>query len=68
MEQNKKVRLLRFIGIICWFLALFILMDGKKAKEEQAAEEAKQNAIVMEMEEKEQAGTGEENTMIFPSK
>ena len=57
----------RFIGLVCWFLALFMLFDGHQKKKALEAEEAKQNAIVMEMEEKNHAGEGIESTVIFPA-
>ena len=61
MDQRKKrARLLRFIGIVCWFLALFMLMDSKK--DEQPEEE--KNAIVNQVEMTED---GEVNTLIMPS-
>ena len=63
----KRVKIMRFIGIVCWFLALFILIDGhqeKKAAKE--AEEAKQQAaIVQQMEE---SGEGGGDTVLFPTK
>ncbi len=62
MDQNKRkrVRLMRFIGIVCWFLALFMLMDGRK--DEQPEEE--KNAIVNQVEMTEDS---EVNTLIMPS-
>ena len=66
MDKKKKARLLRFIGIVCWFTALFMLFDEHNRRKSQEAEEAKQNAVVMEAEEQEQ--TGElEGTVIFPT-
>ena len=59
--------MVRFIGLVCWFLALFMLFDGHQKKKALEAEEAKQNAIVMEMEEKNHAGEGIESTVIFPA-
>ena len=51
MNKERKVKMFRFIGLVCWFLALFMLFDGHQKKKALEAEEAKQNAIVMEMEE-----------------
>ena len=65
-NMSKKGRLMKFIGIMCWFLALFMLMDGRKEREAQEAEEAKQAAIEMQMEANTE-GNGEESTLIFPS-
>ena len=66
MDKQKKAIMLKFIGFVCWFLALFMLFDEHKRRKELEAEEAKQNAIVMQAEEKEQ--TGElESTVLFPT-
>ena len=66
MDKKKKARMLRFIGFVCWFMALFMLFDEHNRRKAQEAEEAKQNAVVMEAEEQEQ--TGElESTVIFPT-
>ena len=66
MEKQKKAKMLRFIGFVCWFLALFMLFDEHQRRKELEAEEAKQNAIVMEAEEQEQ--TGElESTVLVPT-
>ena len=67
MEKQKKAKMLRFIGFVCWFLALFMLFDEHQRRKELEAEEAKQNAIVMEMEEQEQAGEDLNSTLIFPT-
>ena len=67
MNKERKVKMFRFIGLVCWFLALFMLFDGHQKKKALEAEEAKQNAIVMEMEEKNHAGEGIESTVIFPA-
>mgnify|MGYP003308838192 CR=1 FL=1 len=65
-KKQKKAKMLRFIGFVCWFLALFMLFDEHQRRKELEAEEAKQNAIVMEAEEQEQ--TGElETTVLFPT-
>ena len=66
MDKKKKAKMLKFIGFVCWFLALFMLLDENKRKKELEAEEAKQNAIVMQAEEKEQNGELE-STLIFPT-
>ncbi|MCI5679120.1 MAG: hypothetical protein MR278_03960 [Bacteroidales bacterium] len=63
----KRVKIMRFIGIVCWFLALFILIDGhqeKKAAKE--AEEAKQQAAIVQQMEESGEGTDVESTVIFP--
>ena len=66
MEKQKKAKMLRFIGFVCWFLALFMLFDEHQRRKELEAEEAKQNAIVMEAEVQEQ--TDElESTVLFPT-
>ena len=67
MDKKKKAKMLKFIGFVCWFLALFMLFDEHQRRKEQEAEEAKQNAIVMEMEEQEQAGEDLNSTLIFPT-
>ena len=66
MDKKKRAKMLKFIGFVCWFLALFMLLDENKRKKELEAEEAKQNAIVMQAEEKEQNGELE-STLIFPA-
>ena len=66
MDKKKRAKMLKFIGFVCWFLALFMLLDENKRKKELEAEEAKQNAIVMQAEEKEQNGELE-STLIFPT-
>ena len=67
MNKERKVKMVRFIGLVCWFLALFMLFDGHQKKKALEAEEAKQNAIVMEMEEKKQTGESLDSTVIFPT-
>ena len=67
MDKQKKAKMLKFIGFVCWFLALFMLFDEHQRRKELEAEEAKQNAIVMEMEEQEQSGEAGDSTLIFPS-
>ena len=67
MDQKKKAKMLRFVGLVCWFMALFMLLDGHQKKKELETEEVKQNAIVMEMEEKEQTGEDLNSTIIFPT-
>ncbi|MDO4530644.1 MAG: hypothetical protein Q4C06_01575 [Bacillota bacterium] len=67
MDKQKRAKMMRFIGIVCWFLALFMLFDGHQKRKLQEAEEAKQNAIVMEMEENMQNGEAVDSTLIFPS-
>lgn len=63
----KKAKIMRFIGIVCWFLALFILIDGyqeKKAAKE--AEEAEQQAAIVQQMEESGEETDVESTVIFP--
>ena len=63
----KKAKMMRFIGIVCWFLALFILIDGhqeKKAAKE--AEEAAQQAEIVNQIEESGEKTDVESTVIFP--
>ena len=67
MDKQKRAKLIRFIGIVCWFLALFMLFDGHQKRKMQEAEEAKQNAIVMEKEENMQEEEAVDSTLIFPS-
>ena len=67
MDKQKKAKMLRFVGLVCWFMAMFMLFDEHQRRKEQEAEEAKQNAIVMEAEEKEQTGEDLKSTIIFPS-
>lgn len=59
-SRKKRARLLRFIGIVCWFLALFMLMDGRNDEKK----EAEQNAIVNQVETTED---GEVSTLVMPS-
>lgn len=59
--KNKKM--IRFIGIVCWFLALFILIDGYQAKK--AAKEEEQQTVVMEQ--VQESNEGVESTVIFPT-
>ena len=67
MDKQKRAKLIRFIGIVCWFLALFMLFDGHQKRKMQEAEEAKQNMIVMETEENMQNEEAVDSTLIFPS-
>ncbi|WP_277119460.1 hypothetical protein [Anaerotignum faecicola] len=55
---------MRFIGIVCWFLALFILINGHQEKKKAAEEAAKQPAIVTETNETNDGDTP--STVIFP--
>ena len=59
-SKRKRARLLRFIGIVCWFLALFMLMDGRNDEKK----EEEQNAIVNQVETTED---GEVSTLVMPS-
>ena len=67
MDKQKKAKMLRFVGLVCWFMAMFMLFDEHQRRKELEAEEAKQNVIVMEAEEKEQTGEDLNSTIIFPS-
>ena len=67
MDKQKKAKMLRFVGLVCWFMAMFLLFDEHQRRKELEAEEANQNAIVMEAEEKEQTGEDLNSTIIFPS-
>ena len=63
----KRAKIMRFIGIVCWFLALFILLDGHQEKKaaKEAEEAAQQAAIVNQIEE---SGEGSDSTVLFPTK
>ena len=63
----KKAKMIRFIGIVCWFLALFILIDGAQEKKaaKEAEEAAKQTVIVNQIEENNEKTEGE-STVVFP--
>ena len=49
--MKKGMKIVRFIGIVCWFLALFILINWHQEKKKAAEEAAKQPAIVTETKE-----------------
>ena len=34
--MKKSMKIVRFIGIVCWFLALFILINGHQEKKKAA--------------------------------
>lgn len=57
--------MIRFIGIVCWFLALFILIDGAQERKKAEKEEEQQNTIVQQMESKDEAEM--DDTIILPS-
>ena len=59
--MKKGMKIVRFIGIVCWFLALFILINGHQEKKKEAA---KQPAIVTETNETNDGDTP--STVIFP--
>ena len=64
--MKKGIKLVRFIGIVCWFLALFLLINGHQAKK-RAAEDAAQQPTVIKQEEQSNAPKGEEiSTVVFP--
>lgn len=62
--MKKGMKIVRFIGIVCWFLALFILINGHQEKKKEAEEAAKQPAIVTETTETDNGET--QSTVIFP--
>lgn len=62
--MKKGMKIVRFIGIVCWFLALFILINGHQEKKKAAEEAAKQPAIVTETNETDDGDTP--STVIFP--
>ena len=62
--MKKGMKMVRFIGIVCWFLALFILINGHQEKKKEAEEAAKQPAIVTETNEADNGET--QSTVIFP--
>ena len=35
MDKKKKAKMLKFIGFVCWFLALFMLFDEHQRRKEQ---------------------------------
>ena len=69
MEQNrrpnKKATMLRFVGIVCWFLALFILLDGRNKEKKEKMDEP-QNPVVQQVEKDTEAE--DVSTVILPSK
>ena len=62
--MKKGMKIVRFIGIVCWFLALFILINGHQEKKKAEEEAAKQPAIVTEINETNDGDTP--STVIFP--
>lgn len=62
-DRKKKARFLRFVGIVCWFLALFMLLSDRDTDKKQ---EAEQNAIVSQTE-TETEDDGKVNTIIMPT-
>lgn len=64
--MKKGMKIVRFIGIVCWFLALFILINGHQEKKKAAEEAAKQPAIVTETNETNDGDTP--STVISPNK
>lgn len=62
--MNKRGKMIRYVGIVCWFLALFFLIQsGQEKRRAKEAEEAQQNAIVSQMDEE----VDMDSTIIFPS-
>lgn len=58
----KKGRMVRYFGIICWFLALFFLIQS--AQEKRLAKEAEEsNPIVTEINTETEIG----GTILYPS-
>ena len=66
--MNKKGKIVRFIGLVCWFVALFLLIDGHQEKKaaKEAEEAAQQAAIVNQIDENGEK-TEVESTVIFPA-
>lgn len=62
-DKKKKARFLRFVGIVCWFLALFMLLDGRNDDKKQ---EAEQNAIVSQTE-TDTEDDGKISTIVMPT-
>ena len=62
--MKKGMKIVRFIGIVCWFLALFFVIKGvlEKKKAEEGA--ASPPAIVTETNETNDGDTP--STVIFP--
>lgn len=60
--MQKKGKMMRYIGIVCWFLALFFLLQSAQEKR-LAKEEAEQNPIVSEIE----TETEPNSTILYPS-
>ena len=62
-----KKRMIRFVGIVCWFLALFMIMnDAKEAKLMQEQQQQEQTAVMQEVQE-EHMEDGV-STVVLPSK
>ena len=47
--MKKGMKMVRFIGIVCWFLALFILINGHQEKKKEAEEAAEQKTAVPDL-------------------
>lgn len=60
----KKTRIIRFIGIVCWFLALFILIGNHQGKKTAEDVEDQPAEIVNQMEE---SGADSDSTVLFPT-
>lgn len=41
--MKKGMKIVRFIGIVCWFLALFILINGHQEKKKR--QRRRQNSL-----------------------
>ncbi len=60
-----RKRMMRFIGIVCWFLALFMIMSD--AKEQKALQEQQEQVAVMQEVQEEHMEDGV-STIVMPSK
>lgn len=63
--MSKKASVMRFVGIVCWFLALFILLDGKNKEKKEKLDEP-QNPVVQQVDV--DTESDDMTTVIMPSK
>ena len=61
-----KKRMLRFVGIVCWFLALFMIMNDAKEQRLMQEQQQEQTAVMQEVQE-EHMEDGI-STVVLPSK
>lgn len=59
--MRKGAKIVRYMGIVCWFLALFLLVYNHQVKKQ----EEQSSAITTEAEEVE-TGETQQGTVIFP--